>query len=76
MIKNENDLTREKKTHKNIIHSAERVEQREIKKIKDKRMIKEERNRKERRGMGKKEEGRERKKEGKKGERKNKETRK
>ena len=39
-------------------------------------MIKEERNRKERRGMGKKEEGRERKKEGEKGERKNKETRK
>ena len=39
-------------------------------------MIKEERNRKERRGMGEKEEGRERKKEGKKGERKNKETRK
>ena len=41
LIKNEGNLTREEKTHKNIYHSVERVEQIEMEKIKDKRKIKE-----------------------------------
>ena len=52
LFKNEGNLTREEKTHKNIYHSAERVEQWEEKK------------RKERRGKGKKEEGREKEERG------------
>ena len=60
LIKNEGNLTREEKTHKNIYHSAERVEQIEMEKIKYKRRKK----RKERRGKGKKEEGREKEERG------------
>ena len=56
LFKNEGNLTREEKTHKNIYHSAERVEQIEMEKIKYKRRKKKKRKKregKERRGKGK-----------------------